>query len=52
MLGNDIPGNKGPEVLFKHKDIFNKAQNREKKVDWYTQFQESKEKMIQISNGE
>ena len=37
IFGNEGPsGNRGTEGIFKHKDLFNKAQNREKKADWYT----------------
>ena len=53
IFGNEGPsGNRGTEGIFKHRDLFNKAQDREKKTDWYTQFQESKEKFMQVGMGE
>ena len=42
----------GIEGAFKHRDLFQKAQDRDKKVDWYTQFQESKERFHQVGMGE
>ena len=44
--------NTGIDSTFKHRDLFQKAQDREQKADWYTQFQESKEKFHQVGMGE
>ena len=42
----------GVDGAFKHRDLFQKAQDREKKVDWYAQFQESKERFHQVGMGD
>ena len=53
IFGNEgSSGNRGTDGIFKHRDLFNKAQDRERKTDWYTQFQESKEKFMQVGMGE
>ena len=40
--------NLGP--IIKNKEIFEKAQQREKTVDWYTKLQESKEAFLAVAN--
>ena len=43
-----IENNLGP--LIKNKEIFEKAQQREKTVDWYSKLQDSKEAFLAVGN--
>ena len=38
-------------AIIKNKDIFEKAQQREKTVDWYTKLQESKEAFLKSDHA-
>jgi len=46
-----VPQIKDLKLIIKNKDIFEKAQQRETSVDWYSKLQESKEKLMDAQQG-